>query len=139
MQCLSSRLRNDLKFKILLVIVFYQYSLFFYIRLNRFGFQDLVYQSKVCTSGSLEGVLAGSHYHRYWYIHSTVSEALERLFLKRFITECRPNVPSCLQNLSAEPKAELINKSLIGDLSFFLKEYKSFRERFRKGELGETP
>ena len=71
--------------------------------------------------------------------HSTVSEAIERLFLKQFITECRPNVPSCLQNISAKPKAELINKSLIGDLSLFLKEYKSVRERFRKGEMGKTP
>ena len=38
-------------------------------------------------------------------------------------TECRPNVPSCLQNLSAEPKAELTNKSLIDDLSQFWLRY----------------
>ena len=106
---------------------------------NGSGFQDLVYQSKVCTSGSLERVLAESHYNRCWYTHSTISEALERLFLKRLITECHPNVSSCLQSLSTEPKSELINKSLIGDLGFFLKEYKSFRERFRKGDMGKTP
>ena len=70
----------------------------------------------VCISGGLEGAIAGSHYNRCWYIHSTVSEVLERLFLKRFITGCRPNVPRCLQHLSAEPKTELINKSLIEDL-----------------------
>ena len=81
MQCLSARPQNNLKLKIVLVIVFYQY---FFIPLylvigslvNGSDFQDLIYLSKVCNSGSLEGVVAGSHYNRCWYIHSTISEAL---------------------------------------------------------------
>ena len=28
------------------------------------GFEDVIFQSNVCASGSLEGVLAGSHYNR---------------------------------------------------------------------------
>ena len=68
MECLPSRPRNNLRLKILLIIVFYQY---FFIALykvtgstvNGSAFHDLVYQLKVCTSRSLEKVLAGSHYN----------------------------------------------------------------------------
>ena len=81
MQCLSARPQNNLKLKIVPVIVFNQY---FFIPLylvigsliNGSGFQDLICQPKVCNSESLEGVVAGSHYNRCWYIHSTISEAL---------------------------------------------------------------
>ena len=38
------------------------------------GSQDLLYQSKACTPGSLEGVLARPH-NRCWWVHGTISEA----------------------------------------------------------------
>ena len=44
----------------------------------------------------LEEVIAGSNYNRCWYTRSTFSKALESLFLKQFIIECLPNVPSYL-------------------------------------------
>ena len=34
------------------------------------GFEDIVYQSSVCSSGSLKGVLTDSHYKRAWIVHS---------------------------------------------------------------------
>ena len=45
---------------------------------SRSGFEDIVFQAGVCSSGSLNGVLSGSHYNRGWTIHSVLSEALER-------------------------------------------------------------
>ena len=51
------------------------------------GFEDVVYQSNVCTSGSLNGVSSGSLYNKAWYVHNVMSEALERLLLQRFIGE----------------------------------------------------
>ena len=43
------------------------------------GFEDVVFQAGVCSTGSLNGVLAGSHYNRAWTVHSAFTEALERL------------------------------------------------------------
>ena len=34
------------------------------------GFEDIVYQSGVCSSGSINGVLAGTHYNKAWIVHS---------------------------------------------------------------------
>lgn len=44
------------------------------------GFEEVVYQAGLCTSGTIKGVLCGKHYNRSWTIHETFSEALHRLF-----------------------------------------------------------
>ena len=49
------------------------------------GFEDVVYHSGVGSSGSLLGVLSGSHYNRCWTVHNAVSETLERLLLSIFM------------------------------------------------------
>ena len=33
------------------------------------GFEDAIFQTEVCSSGSLNGVLSGSHYNRCWTVH----------------------------------------------------------------------
>jgi len=53
------------------------------------GFEEIVYQSGVCKSGSLNGVISGTQYNRAWFVHSIFSEALERLLLTRFLAEVR--------------------------------------------------
>ena len=34
------------------------------------GFEDLVFQAKICSIGSLNGLLSVSHYNRAWFVHS---------------------------------------------------------------------
>lgn len=51
------------------------------------GFEDVVFQSGICSSGSLNGVINGTQYNRAWFVHSVFSEALERLLLTRFLAE----------------------------------------------------
>ena len=36
----------------------------------RSGFEDVVFQSEVCSSDSLLAVLSGTHYNRAWNVHS---------------------------------------------------------------------
>ena len=43
------------------------------------GFEDIVYQSGVCSSGSINGVLAGTYYNKTWIIHSGTICYLRRL------------------------------------------------------------
>ena len=49
-------------------------------------FDDTAFKAK-CFSGSLNGVLSGSHYNPSWLVHSTFSEALERLLYDTFLEE----------------------------------------------------
>ena len=51
-------------------------------------------------SDSLNGEIAGSHYNHSWYVHEVLSEALERIFLTRFLAEKRPTK---LQEVASDP------------------------------------
>ena len=60
------------------------------------GFEDIVYQESLISSGSLNGVIAGSHYNRSWYVQEMLSEVLERILLTRFLAEKRQELPTKL-------------------------------------------
>ena len=49
------------------------------------GFEDVVFQSGLGTSGSVQGILSGTHYNRAWVIHSAVSEAMERPLKQKLV------------------------------------------------------
>ena len=64
------------------------------------GFEDTVFRGGVCSTGSLNGVLVGSHYNRAWTVNSVCSEALERLLLERFLSNFEGKValpPVCFE------------------------------------------
>ena len=42
------------------------------------GFEDVIFQAGICSSGSMNGVISGSHYCRSWAVHGLFSEAIER-------------------------------------------------------------
>ena len=43
------------------------------------GFEEIVYESGLCTSGGLKGILSGKHYNRSWLTHECFAEAIQRL------------------------------------------------------------
>ena len=96
------------------------------------GFENIVYQSGVCSSGSLLGVLSGSHYNRSWLVHNAVSEALERFIFSSFLRK----VPHQLSSVSMDP--ELLSTEVINDTVSFTKAYEKFRDETRNGSLGKT-
>jgi len=102
------------------------------------GFEELVFQSELCTSGSLQGVLVGSHYNRAWTVHRIVSESLERLLLTRFISETKPNIPNLMEEFVIDPKPRMMNESLITASRELHECYETFRESVRSGAIGKT-
>ena len=60
------------------------------------GFEDIVYQEGLCTSGGINGVLTGKHYHE------SFAEELEQLFCKSEDLTC----PDDLQSLLDEEDCE---------------------------------
>ena len=66
------------------------------------GFQDIVHQAGLCSPGSLNGVISGSHYNRCWTVHANFAEALERILFQRFLkidSEIESIVDDDLQNI----------------------------------------
>ena len=97
----------------------------------------MVYQTTLCTSGSLKGVLAASHYNRSWSLHSFFSEALERLPMTRFTNEKKPSISAalkdyCLGSISF-PANEVVTKS-----AKLLKDYERYRDEVANGSIGKT-
>ena len=101
------------------------------------GFEDVAFQSELCSSGSLNGVLSGSHYNRSWIIHDAVSEALERLLLLRFFGETRYQIPEKLVQACADP--DLYQQSNEVQYPEFFHAYQTFRQSVREGKIGKPP
>ena len=102
------------------------------------GFEDVIYSSNVCSSGSLQGVLGGSHYNRAWFVHGTFSEALERLLLTRFLVEEKPKIPVSLRCLDLKTDPDNMIASLVKDFDELFNKYESYRNDVRNGRIGRT-
>ena len=61
------------------------------------GFEDVIFQAGLCSAGSLNGVVAGSHYNRCWFVHGHLAETLERLLFERFLTTI-DSIPDILKD-----------------------------------------
>ena len=48
------------------------------------GFEDVLFQAGLCSSGCISRVMSGKHYNRCFRVHETLAEALERRFIERF-------------------------------------------------------
>ena len=90
------------------------------------GFEDTSFQAKLCSSGSL----LGSHYS------SAMSEAMERLYLARFIGEVVPQIPNTLNDASADP--DIFSDETLKSCQGLAEQYNKFREEVSRGHLGKT-
>ena len=105
------------------------------------GFEDIIFQAGLCSAGSLNGVIGGSHYNRCWKIHSLLSETLERLLFEKFIaTADNVHITEVLNTRKQFATAEEHYESIAGDQSVaaFLKAYSQFEEEVRGGDHGKT-
>ena len=104
------------------------------------GFEEIVFQSGLCTSGSLNGVLSGSHYNQCWKIHEYFAEALERLMLLRFIADYNCNINEVLSRrqiadaASGDAVSILKNNSTIE----FEHKYETYKQDIRQGKSGKA-
>ena len=93
------------------------------------GFEEIIFQTEICSSGSIGGILSGKQYNRCWTVHEAFSEALERLFLQHYVTEA--------------PKSLLKGNTSIDQLSLeemtFLQQYERQKKIALDGEFGKTP
>ncbi len=103
------------------------------------GFEDVVFQSGLCSSGSLKGVVSGSLYNRCWTVHSRLAEVLERLMFERFLT----TVDQVLNIVDERPPfcdVKEYFEALVKDERVYelLDQYMKFEEDVRNGIYGKT-
>ncbi len=101
------------------------------------GFEDILFQTSLCSSGSITGVLSGKHYNRCWTVHEAFSEALERLFLERFMSD----MPDSIKEYSKSPPEVSGVPPIIheDDVKEYLTQYQSKILRCLNGDFGRTP
>ena len=100
-------------------------------RLRGSGFEEIIFQAKLCTSGCIKGILNGKHYYRCWLIHETFAQTVEQLPADEYLETLSPekiNVSICdiLQCLN--------DKEVKGYISSTQSSYK----KSQQGEYGYT-
>lgn len=111
------------------------------------GFSDILLESGLMSSGSLEGVTSGKNYSRAIHCHKAMVEALERLLLQSFDTtrnterrlgdnpETKEKLDKLLKDRNKDSLAVVMDDP---NFHSYLAEYSEFRAGVKKGDLGKT-
>ena len=104
------------------------------------GFEDIVHQSGLCSTGGLNGVISGSHYNRCWNVHSHLAKALGRLLLERFLQEVDNILEIIASNIDSRKCGESILKELEDNIEVqtFFNAYSTFKQQICNGYHGKT-
>ena len=106
------------------------------------GYQEILLEAQLVSSGSLNGVLSGKAYAKALYCVKTVGEALERLLVECFVKDEGEGLslePAALLDLFTSCNRECLDNALKDDSTvqviFKLQEYE---DSVRNGHLGKT-
>ena len=87
----------------------------------------MVFQSKLCTPGSIKGVMKGKHYNRCWLIHEAFAECVEQLYM-----DSMNNPPS----LNINNPSEVLNNLNNGEVKKYLSLCNSVHVNLNLGLTG---
>ena len=108
------------------------------------GLAEIIIESGICASGSLDKVLSGKHYNRALRVHKLVSEALERQLLHMFeetqpLTSLADDTSRLINGLAKAPTAENLKKvEDSADFKTYFSQYQNFKTALRNGQHGKT-
>ena len=85
----------------------------------------------------MQGVLAGSHYKRAWFVHEIFAEALEQLLLTRFLVEETPYIPASVRH--GDFQLERLDKKSLDSLDAFSAKYTKYTKyNVSNGKIDKT-
>ena len=104
------------------------------------GFEDVLMESGVCASGSIDKVMSGKHYNRAMRVHQLMLDATERLLLESFVQNNSLRIPvEAAEALAKEPSLDNLKLFLNTEgCPCFATEDNTFRDDVRKGQYGAT-
>jgi hypothetical protein len=105
------------------------------------GYSEILIEAGLVTSGCLSSVLKGKAFAKAMFCLKTVSEAMERLLMERFIDEENVDVsnPKALFNLIQSCSQETLDLALQDPSTLtILKKHNTYEDKVRNGHLGKT-
>jgi len=105
------------------------------------GFEEVVIESGICSSGSIDQVLSGKHYNRALRVHQLMTVAVDNLLLEEFVKRTGYDVSNltavhlsadrpCYENLSAADSDD--------QWKSFVSRFSAFVASARQGTFGPT-
>ena len=112
------------------------------------GFEDILIEAELISSGSLKGVMNGKHFERSMHCHKIMYESLHRLLLEKFMIDNEgsewysPLPEESLQKLDKLLQSNFSEfvKTLVTDTSLndFMNAYLKYQDEIRNGKHGKT-
>ena len=99
------------------------------------GFEEMVYQAGLCTSGGIKGVISGKHYNKSWMVHKSFAEAIDRLFCEAFL----PEITEDLEHVVKRNVSEQIIDDVIETIPFtdYEQRYEILKSCCLRSEFGK--
>ena len=81
------------------------------------GFEDIVFQSGMFMSDSMNSVISGSHYNHCWKVHEHFAEARERLLFECFVQERGRDLPHVFADREIDDAISGLIDCLVNDMA----------------------
>ena len=100
------------------------------------GFVEIVYQSGLCTSGSINMLLSGKHYNRCWYVQEIINDTLERYFIRQYLQDSKQLICNlqCLKGTDSM-KEHIFNNDVI---TLLIGKYQQLKKKSIRGRAREN-
>ena len=92
------------------------------------GFEEIVYQARMCSVGEIKSVLSGKSYNMCCRIHEVVAEAISRLFQAQYVA------PFISKKLVEQSKSD---HTTLKDSKRFEENYAKYAEMQKRCNAGE--
>ena len=105
------------------------------------GFEEVVVESGVCASGSINQVISGKHYNRAMRVHHHMMDAVSRLLIKKFVEQCEygskvlPQIALFTSDVNFENMGEVLRN---GTVQEHIASFAKFMDDIREGVNGKT-
>ena len=113
--------------------------------MNCSGLSEIILESGICASGSLNRVMNGKHFNKALRVHKLVFEALQRLLLIRFVEMnsqfelLSQETHSMMMDLIHDPCKENVSKIKDSEeFKAFFQRYRTFTSELLDGNHGKT-
>ena len=102
------------------------------------GFEEIVFPAGLCSSGTINGVISGKQYNRCWLVHESLSEAINRLFIKQYLPGSIAKIKGKLV-VNDRHIDEFLNCSNdSSDVKEWISTYQEQKNKASNGDYGKT-
>ena len=100
------------------------------------SFEQIMYQSGLCTYGSINTLLSGKHYSRCWDVYEIINDAIDRLFIRQYLQGSE----QLISNLQCLKRTDGMKESIFNNdvITLLIEKYQQLKKKGLEGKLGKT-